>query len=70
MTNSASRTTPSTIGNEPWNKCERPLPANAGITMKTALKNTATGSTAQPSAFSEICSSSGTCWFADHVSAR
>ena len=46
------------------------MPANAGITMKTALKTHRDRDTAQPSAFSEICSSSGTCWFADHVSAR
>ena len=44
--------------------------ANAGTTMKMALKSTATGTIAHPNAFSEICSSSGTCWLADHVSAR
>ena len=60
-TNNARRTTPSTTWNEPWNQCERPLPANAGITMNTALNTTATGRTAQPSAFSEIRSSSATC---------
>ena len=38
--------------------------------MKIALNKTTTSTTAQPIAFSETCSSSGTCWFADHVSAR
>ena len=42
--NSASRTTPSMTGNDPWIQCESPWPANAGITMKIALKNSATGS--------------------------
>ncbi len=27
-------------GNDPWNRCDRPLPANAGIMMKIALKTT------------------------------
>src|SRR6266566_6923198 len=63
--NSASRTMPSVIGNDPWNQCENPLPANAGITMNTALKKITAGSTAQPSAFSEMRSSSATCWLAD-----
>ncbi len=46
------------------------MPANAGITMKIALKKSAAGNTAHPSAFSEMRSSSATCWLADQVSAR
>ena len=30
---------PSATGNDPGIRCERPWPANAGITMKIALKN-------------------------------
>ena len=46
------------------------LPASAGRTMNSALNKTIEKMTAKPIVFSETCSSSGTCWFADHVSAR
>ncbi len=68
--NSPSRTTPSTSGNDPWNTFFNEFPAIAGKMMKIALKTTIATPTAQPIAFSETCSSSGTCWFADQVSAR
>ena len=38
--------------------------------MNSPLNKTAATPTAQPITFSETRSSSGTCWFADQVSAR
>ena len=58
------------IGNEPRNRCDKPLPAKAGIMMKMALKITTAIPSVQLMTRLDTWSSSGICRFADHVSAR
>ena len=56
-------------GNEPRKVWRSVFPARAGSTTNSALNTRTAPPIAQPIAFSETCSSSGICWFADQVSA-